>query len=109
MEIVEKLVKLRYHFLAALLFCVTLYSLILLAPRFITLFTYFWPLFLSTTIVLSLVFIFAKTSSSSSSESSSSLQDTDSSSLHKTLLDYVSAGHLLDEDALLDIHTNKSD
>lgn len=82
MKIPEKLLKLKYHFVAALLFCVTLFSLILVAPRFVTLLAYFWPLFLSTALVLALVFFFAKTSS---------LPDTDSP-LDKTLLDYV-AGH----------------
>ncbi|CAL0315923.1 unnamed protein product [Lupinus luteus] len=102
MEISQTLLKLRYHFLALLLFCITLFTLILVAPRFITLFTYFWPLFVSTAIVLALVFIFARTSSSSS------LPDTDSS-LDKTLLDYVAAGHLHDESPFLTTHNNKSD
>ncbi|KAJ1410790.1 putative transmembrane protein [Sesbania bispinosa] len=56
-----------------------------MAPRLKTLFAYFWPLFLSTALVLALVFLFAKTSP---------LPATDAS-LHKagqSLLDYV-AGH----------------
>ncbi|KAE9596404.1 hypothetical protein Lal_00048723 [Lupinus albus] len=101
MEISQRLLKLRYHFLVALLLSITLFTLLLTTPTtFITLFTYFWPLFVSTAIVLSLVFIFARTSSSS-------LPDTDSS-LHKTLLDYVAAGHLHHEPSFL-THNNKSD
>ncbi|OIW04260.1 hypothetical protein TanjilG_00820 [Lupinus angustifolius] len=89
MEISQRLLKLRYHFVAALILCITLFTLILIAPTFITLFTYFCPLFLSTTIVLALVFIFARNSSSESS-------------LHKTLLDYVAASHLHEDSSFLD-------
>ncbi|TKY57394.1 hypothetical protein E2542_SST21842 [Spatholobus suberectus] len=86
MEIPEKVLKLRYHFLGALLFCLTLFSFIHMAPRFMTLLAYFWPLFLSTALVLALVFFFAK---------ASPLPSTDATSLHTAgqgLLDYV-AGH----------------
>ncbi|QCE01836.1 uncharacterized protein LOC114195224 [Vigna unguiculata] len=86
MEIQEKLLKFRYHFLGALLFCLTLFSLTLMAPRFITLLAYFWPLFLSTALVFALVFFIAKTSP---------LPSSDATSLHSAgqgLLDYV-AGH----------------
>ncbi|RDX71417.1 hypothetical protein CR513_49244, partial [Mucuna pruriens] len=86
MEIPEKVLKFRFHFLGALLFCLTLFSLILMAPRFITLLAYFWPLFLSTAVVLALVFFFAKTSP---------LPSADATSFHNAgqgLLDYV-AGH----------------
>ncbi|KAK9939794.1 hypothetical protein M0R45_016480 [Rubus argutus] len=36
MEIPEKLLKFKYHFLSALILCLTLYSLTLFAPRFLT-------------------------------------------------------------------------
>nr|KYP73468.1 hypothetical protein KK1_006093 [Cajanus cajan] len=88
MEIVEKVVKLRYHILGALVLCLTLISLLVMAssPRLMSLFTYFWPLFLSTALVLALVIFFAKTPPFS---------PTDASSFHNAaqgLLDYV-AGH----------------
>ncbi|ESW14408.1 hypothetical protein PHAVU_008G278500 [Phaseolus vulgaris] len=86
MEIQEQVLKFRYHFLGALLLCLTLFSLILMAPRFITLLAYFCPLFLSTALVLALVFVFAKTSP---------LPSSDATSLHSAgqgLLNYV-AGH----------------
>lgn len=87
MEIPEKLIKLRYHFVGALLLVLTLISLTLIAPRLMTLLGYFWPLFLSTALVLALVFFFAKTSP---------LSSTDTTSLHnaaQALLDYVAAHH----------------
>ncbi|KAB2606123.1 hypothetical protein D8674_005840 [Pyrus ussuriensis x Pyrus communis] len=61
MEIPEKLVKFKFHFLFALLFCFALYSLTLIAPRFLTLLAYFWPLFLSTALFLFAVVVFGKT------------------------------------------------
>ena len=82
MEIPEKVVKFRYHFLGAMLF-----SLVIMAPRFMTLLTYFWPLFLSTALVLALVFFFAKTSPLHSADATSSLHNSG-----EALLDYV-AGH----------------
>ncbi|XP_058745017.1 uncharacterized protein LOC131617780 [Vicia villosa] len=96
MKIPEKLLKLKYHFLTLTLLSLTLLSLILMAPKLVTLFTYFWPLFLSTALVLALVFVFAKTSP---------LPHTDAS-IHKDLLDYVSGD--LDHDSQFDLH-NKSD
>ncbi|CAJ1971506.1 unnamed protein product [Sphenostylis stenocarpa] len=87
MEIPEKVLKFRYHFLGALLFCLTLFSLTLMAPRFITLLAYFWPLFLSTALFLALVSFFAKTSP---------LPSSDATSFHSAgqgLLDYVSGHH----------------
>lgn len=94
MEIPEKLLKFRYHLAAALLLGVTLFSVATMGPRLVTLLAYFWPLLLSTALVLALVFVFAKTSP---------LPPTDTS-LHKGLLDYV-AGH---HEPPLDAH-NKSD
>nr|XP_012568705.1 uncharacterized protein LOC101511612 [Cicer arietinum] len=94
MKIPEKLLKLRYHFLATLMLCVTLFCVIVFAPKLLTLFTYFWPLFVSTALVLALVFIFAKTSPLPQTEAS----------IHKGLLDYVAGDH----DSPLDLH-NKFD
>ncbi|KAK2431939.1 hypothetical protein P8452_45007 [Trifolium repens] len=97
MKISEKLLKLRYHFIATILLTLTIFSLIFMAPKLVTLFTYFWPLFLSTALVLTLVFVFAKTSP---------LPQTDAS-IHKGLLDYVAGDH---ESQLLDLPShNKSD
>ncbi|XP_062016174.1 uncharacterized protein LOC133732604 [Rosa rugosa] len=82
MEIPEKLLKFKYHFLGALIFCLTLYSLALFAPRFLTILAYFWPLFLSTALFLFAVVVFGKTS----------LPGTDAHAADKAgegLLDYV--------------------
>ena len=93
MEIPEKLLKFRFHFLIVLLFSLALFSLILLAPRFLDLLAYFWPLLLSTALVLALVLVFAKTSPLPSSDGPG-----------EGLLDYV-AGH---HEPPLEIH-NKAD
>ncbi|KAL1307325.1 hypothetical protein HN51_049286 [Arachis hypogaea] len=95
MEIPEKLVKLRYHILATLILSATILSLITVAPRFMNLLAYFWPLLLSTALVLALVFFFAKTSP---------LPATDSS-LDNSLLDYVAGP----QDPPLDSAHNKFD
>ncbi|KAL2316649.1 hypothetical protein Fmac_030525 [Flemingia macrophylla] len=86
MEIPEKVLKLRYHILGALLLCLTIFSVVLVAPRLMTLLGYFWPLLLSTALVLALVFFFAKTCPLSSTDSTSF------QNAGQTLLDYV-AGH----------------
>ncbi|XP_047177503.1 uncharacterized protein LOC124844584 [Vigna umbellata] len=92
MEVQEKLFKFRYHFLGALLFCLTIFSLTIMAPRFLTLLAYFWPLFLSTALVFALVFFIARTSH---------LPPSDATSLYSAgqgLLDYVDGHHDLPSD-----------
>ncbi|KAL6195921.1 hypothetical protein ACLB2K_031538 [Fragaria x ananassa] len=81
MEIPEKLLKFKYHFLSALIFCLTLYSLTLFAPRFLTILAYFWPLFLSTALFLFAVVVFGKTSLPGS--------DSHADKAGEGLLDYV--------------------
>ncbi|CAB4308617.1 unnamed protein product [Prunus armeniaca] len=61
MEIPEKLLKFKFHFLFALILCLTLYAITLIAPRFLTILAYFWPLFLSTALFLFAVVVFGKT------------------------------------------------
>ncbi|KAJ7963631.1 putative Transmembrane protein [Quillaja saponaria] len=83
MEIPEKLHKFIYRFLLLVLFSLTIFSLILLTPRFLTILAYFWPLFLSTALFLAVVLVFVKTSS---------VPATDASVVDKPgegLLDYV--------------------
>ncbi|GMJ11560.1 PSI-INTERACTING ROOT-CELL ENRICHED 1 [Hibiscus trionum] len=62
MEIPQKLVKFKYPIILTLALSLTLSSLIIFAPSFLTILTYFWPLFLSTALFLVAVFFFAKTS-----------------------------------------------
>lgn len=62
MEIPEKVLKFKFHILFALVVCVLVSTLILVAPRFLTILAYFWPLFLSTALFLVAVLVFGKTS-----------------------------------------------
>ncbi|KAG6596766.1 hypothetical protein SDJN03_09946, partial [Cucurbita argyrosperma subsp. sororia] len=62
MEIPSKVWRFRFHFLAALTLCLTLFSLVLLAPRLLSLVAYFWPLLLSTALFLLAVLLFANAS-----------------------------------------------
>ncbi|KAJ4725275.1 Transmembrane protein [Melia azedarach] len=84
MEIQEKLLKFKFHIIFALIFFAVLTSLIILAPRFLTILAYFWPLFLSTALFLVAVVFFGKTS----------VPVSDSSSSGEGLLDYVAGNHL---------------
>lgn len=62
MEIQEKLLKFKFHILSALIFLGLVLSLVIFAPRFLTILAYFWPLFLSTALFLVAVVFFGKTS-----------------------------------------------
>lgn len=62
MAVPAALVKYRFHLLFALVLSFALLGLVLLAPRFLTLLSYFWPLFLSTALFLVAVVVFGKTS-----------------------------------------------
>ncbi|KAI4306209.1 hypothetical protein L6164_029504 [Bauhinia variegata] len=97
MEIPEKVLKFKYHFLFALLFSLAAFAIVLLAPRLLTVLAYFWPLFVSTALFLAIVLVFAKTSP---------LPAADASHLKpvEELLDYVAG----EPDIPFDAH-NKSD
>ncbi|XVE80530.1 hypothetical protein DITRI_Ditri14bG0147400 [Diplodiscus trichospermus] len=62
MEIPEKLLKFKYPILLTLAVSLFLSSLIIFAPSFLNILTYFWPLFLSTALFLVAVIFFGKTS-----------------------------------------------
>ncbi|RZC49851.1 hypothetical protein C5167_018276 [Papaver somniferum] len=93
MEIPEKLMKLKYYIIFSSLISLSFLSLVLLAPRFLTIVSYFWPLFVSTALFLFTVVFFAKVSPLSTS----SEIDDDQSLLScaekagEGLLDYVAA------------------
>nr|KYP41350.1 hypothetical protein KK1_037276 [Cajanus cajan] len=61
MEIQKQLFKFRYHIAGALLLCLAIFSFLYLAPRFLNVLAFFWPLFLSTALFLALVLFFGKT------------------------------------------------
>ncbi|KAG5017624.1 hypothetical protein JHK85_023760 [Glycine max] len=60
----------RYHIGGALLVSLSIFSVLFLAPRFLNILAYFWPLFLSTALFLALVLFFAKTQTSPNSDAS---------------------------------------
>ncbi|XP_028752937.1 uncharacterized protein LOC114712545 [Neltuma alba] len=100
MEISQRLFKFKYHFVAALLLAFTVSSFAVLAPRFLTVLAYFWPLFLSTALFLALVLVFGRTSSSAAGSSSSS-----NNTAGEVFLDYVAGHHELQ----LESQASKSD
>ncbi|XP_021288611.1 uncharacterized protein LOC110419819 [Herrania umbratica] len=69
MEIPQKLLKFKYPIIFSLTLSLTLSSLVILAPSFLTILTYFWPLFLSTALFLVAVVFFGKTSAHTGSDS----------------------------------------
>ncbi|XP_027344002.1 uncharacterized protein LOC113856399 [Abrus precatorius] len=86
MEIQQQVMKFRYHIIGALLLLAVVVSFLHLAPKFLHILAYFWPLFLSTALFLAVVLFFAKTSASTHSETSLPKPAED-------LLDYVAGGH----------------
>ncbi|KAK7302329.1 hypothetical protein RJT34_13216 [Clitoria ternatea] len=100
MEIQQHLVKFRYPIIGSLLLCFATFSLLYLAPSFVNILFYFWPLLLSTALFLALVLLFAKTSASSLSDDAASI-----SKPAEELLHYVAGHH---HEPPLDTH-NKSD
>ncbi|RZC51728.1 hypothetical protein C5167_020154 [Papaver somniferum] len=93
MEIPEKLMKLKYYIIFSSLISLLFLSLVLLAPRFLTIVSYFWPLFVSTALFLFTVVFFAKVSplsTSSENEDDQSLLSC-AEKAGEGLLDYVAA------------------
>lgn len=62
MEIQQKLLKFKFHILISLTFSLIILSLLYLAPRFLEILAYFWPLLLSTALFLTTVVVFGRTS-----------------------------------------------
>ncbi|XP_068644562.1 uncharacterized protein [Aristolochia californica] len=60
MEAVEKLLKFKFHVLAASAVVSLVLSLYYVAPNFLTVVTYFWPLLLSTALFLAAVVFFGR-------------------------------------------------
>ncbi|KAI3870822.1 hypothetical protein MKX03_006806 [Papaver bracteatum] len=63
----EKLMKLKYYIIFSSLISLLFLSLVLLAPRFLTIVSYFWPSLVSTALFLFTVVFFAKVSPLSTS------------------------------------------
>ncbi|XVE50836.1 hypothetical protein DITRI_Ditri01bG0195800 [Diplodiscus trichospermus] len=92
MEIPEKLLKFKYPIILTLTLSLTLSSLIIFAPSFFTILTYFWPLFLSTALFLVAVIFFGKTSAHPGS-------DSPAAKAGEGLLDYVAGQPQLTADS----------
>lgn len=87
MEIPEKLLKFKYPMLLTLTLSL-ISSLIIFAPPFLTILTYFWPLFLSTALFLVAVIFFGKTSANHGSGGGDG-SDSPAEKAGEGLLDYV--------------------
>ncbi|KAL3637523.1 hypothetical protein CASFOL_018691 [Castilleja foliolosa] len=83
MKIPQKLLKFKFHILAAFIFSFSIIFICYLAPRFIDILKYFWPLLVSTALFLVAVVVFDRISPLSDSDDNSG----------EGLLDYV-AGEL---------------
>lgn len=62
MEIPEKILHFKFHILFSAAFSLTTLSIIYLAPSFLDILHYFWPLLLSTALFLVAVVVFGRTS-----------------------------------------------
>ncbi|KAI3466425.1 hypothetical protein Pfo_023088 [Paulownia fortunei] len=62
MEIPEKLLKFKFHILLALTFSFFIVFLCYIAPRFLDILKYFWPLLVSTALFLVAVVVFDRIS-----------------------------------------------
>ncbi|WOG83141.1 hypothetical protein DCAR_0102315 [Daucus carota subsp. sativus] len=60
MEISPKLLKFKAHFVITIFVSLVFAFLLQVAPQFITILTYFWPLFISTALFLVLILVFGK-------------------------------------------------
>ncbi|KFK38652.1 hypothetical protein AALP_AA3G142700 [Arabis alpina] len=60
MEFREKLLKFKFHIVFAFIFSLLTVALVTYSPGFFTVLSYFWPLFLSTTLFLATVYFFAR-------------------------------------------------
>ncbi|KAG8386027.1 hypothetical protein BUALT_Bualt03G0106300 [Buddleja alternifolia] len=62
MEIAEKLLKFKFHILIGFTFSLFIFLICYLAPSFIDILKYFWPLFVSTALFLVAIVVFGRIS-----------------------------------------------
>ncbi|KAL3821119.1 hypothetical protein ACJIZ3_007024 [Penstemon smallii] len=62
MEISEKVLKFKFHVLIAFAFSLFIFFLCYIAPRFLDVLKFFWPLFVSTALFLFAIVIFGRIS-----------------------------------------------
>ncbi|XP_010500107.1 PREDICTED: uncharacterized protein LOC104777528 [Camelina sativa] len=62
MEFREKLLKFKFHIFLAFVLSLLTVALVTYSPGFLTVLSYFWPLFVSTALFLAAIFFFARTS-----------------------------------------------
>ncbi|XP_021740687.1 uncharacterized protein LOC110706987 [Chenopodium quinoa] len=81
MEIPEQLMKFKFHLIAGILLSGSIVTLVSVAPRFVDLLAYFWPLLASTALFLAVVVVFSRVSPPSA--------DAPGEKAAEGLLDYV--------------------
>ncbi|KAL3519277.1 hypothetical protein ACH5RR_017426 [Cinchona calisaya] len=60
MEISVKVLQYKYHFAAVIISSLIIAILTTMAPQFASILSYFWPLFLSTSILLGTIIVFSQ-------------------------------------------------
>lgn len=99
----EMLLKFKAHIIAALLFCLAIFSIVYLVPKFFSIMAYFLPLILSTSLFLMVVHLVAKTGPPARADASVAKHG-------EELLHYVAGHHHPDaQQQRLDTHSNKAD
>ncbi|KMT12939.1 hypothetical protein BVRB_4g090230 [Beta vulgaris subsp. vulgaris] len=62
MEIPEQVMKFKFHIIFGTILSVSIFGIIRVAPRFLDLLVYFWPLLASTALFLAVVVVFSRVS-----------------------------------------------
>ncbi|CAJ1962680.1 unnamed protein product [Sphenostylis stenocarpa] len=95
MDISEKLQQYRYHITRAIVVLLSFSLVLYVAPRFLTILAYFWPLFVSTTVFLVAILAFGGISKLSTEDHGEKAGE--------GLLDYVAgrAEHIQEAQTLL--------
>lgn len=88
MDIQDQVVRFRYYILASLLSLIAIFTLLHLAPSFVTLIVFFFPLLISTTIFLTIIILFGNTTQSHPNDAVPSFPKP-----AEELLDYVAGNH----------------
>ncbi|EOA31749.1 hypothetical protein CARUB_v10014977mg [Capsella rubella] len=104
MEFREKLLKFKFQIVLAFVLSLLTVALVTYSPGFLTVVSYFWPLFVSTALFLAAIFFFARTSDLPASSSTIPGEGTGLKVAAEGILDYVVGGQ--HEETLFDSFTN---
>ena len=97
-QIQDIAMKYKYHIIFTLIVSVIVVAVIFIAPSFVTILAYFWPLFLSTALFLVAVIFFGRTSLPAETEVSGEKV------AGEGLLDYVAGSRHVAGDVDGDLH-----